>query len=145
MKKLLIALTLILSTTGFVNARDTYVRDIKALPIAAQSEIKKNFKANVSVIKVDKELGHISEYEVVLTDGTEITYDSKGNWKDVEVSPTKEVPAAYVPGAVADYVKKNHKGEKIVGIEKERKGYEVSLSNGVDIKFDTNGNFQKYD
>ncbi|MDE6300447.1 MAG: PepSY-like domain-containing protein [Muribaculaceae bacterium] len=145
MKKWLLATMILLAGAGIIQARDNYARDIKTLPAAAQAEIKNNFKAGVSVIKIDKDLGRISEYEVILTDGTEITYDSKGNWKDVEVAPNHEVPAVYVPAPVREYVKKSHKGTKIVGIEKERKGYEVTLSNGIDIKFSADGSFLKYD
>lgn len=122
-----------------------YSHDANILPQAAKSVIQKNFKAEVSVIKIDKTLGKINEYEVVLTDGSEITFDSKGNWKEVETSKKKSVPAGFVPKPVSDYVAKNHKGQKIVGIEIKHDGYEVDLSNGIDIKFDKSGNFVKYD
>jgi hypothetical protein len=42
-------------------------------------------------------------------------------------------------------VKKTHSGTRIVGIERERNGFEVTLNNGIDMKFDKNGNFLKYD
>lgn len=145
MKKLLTFIILVISATSLVTARDTYARDIKVLPAAAQSEINNNFKAGVSVIKIDKDLGRISEYEVVLNDGTQITFDSKGNWKDIEVAPNKEVPDKYIPAQVKNFVNKSHKGKKIVGIEKDRKEYEVTLSDGIEIKFSSKGDFIKYD
>lgn len=145
MKKLVIAILILLSSTGLAIARDTYARDIKVLPSAAQHELNNNFKGEVSLIKIDKDLGRISEYEVVLTDGAQVTFDSKGNWKDIEVAPGKEVPANYIPAPMKEFVKKSHKGAKIVGIEKDRKGYEVTLSNGIEIKFNTAGSFVKYD
>lgn len=124
---------------------DTYAHDDSVLPVAAKSVIKKNFKAGVSLVKIDKDFGMVSEYEVILTDGSEITFDSKGNWKDVETAANKAVPAGFIPKGVSDFVAKNHKGVKIVGIEKDRNGYEVQLANGIDIKFNKDGAFKKYD
>lgn len=66
-------------------------------------------------------------------------------WKDVETSADKSVPNEFVLQPIRDYVKKTHSGTKIVGIERERNGFEVTLNNGIDMKFDKNGNFLKYD
>ncbi len=126
-------------------ARDTYSHDINTLPAAAQTIVKNNFKAGVSHIKIDKDFGRVSEYDVVLTDGSEITFDSKGNWKDIEMRANASVPAALVPEAIKAYVKQNQKKVKITGIEKNRSGYEVELSNGVEMKFNSEGKFIRYD
>ena len=39
----------------------------------------------------------------------------------------------------------NQKGQRIVGVDKERHGYDIELSNGIDMKFDKDGNFLRYD
>ena len=145
MKKLLLILAMLVGIGVSTYARDNYAHDASVLPQAAKVTISKNFKANVSLVKIDKTLGQIKEYEVILTDGTEITFDSKGNWENVETSVKKSVPSGFIPKGVSDYVKKHHSGARIVGIEKERNGYEVELSNGIDMKFDKEGNFQRYD
>lgn len=145
MKKLLLILAVFVGVTTMASASDTYTRDVNVLPVAARTAIKSNFKAGVNHIKVDKEWNRVSEYDVVLTDGTEITFDKNGNWKEVEVSGTGSVPAAFVPAAIANYVKANHKNTRVVGIEKKRSGYEVELSNGVDMKFNSAGVFLRYD
>ena len=145
MKKFALLLLIIAWTIGIANAKDEYAHDGSVLPAAAQSSIKKNFKSSVSVVKIDKDFGRISEYEVTLTDGSEITFDRNGNWKEVETNIGKQVPAAYIPAGVRDYVAKNQKGAHVVGIEKERNGYEVNLSNGIDIKFDRQGKFIRFD
>lgn len=144
-KRLLIMLIAALSVVSASMANDKYGRDASVLPAAAQTVLSRNFKAAVSLVKIDKEFGRVSEYEVILSDGTEITFDSKGNWESVEVSRKGSVPAAFVPEAIAAYVKKNEKGQRIVGIEKKRGGYEVELANGLDLKFDSNGKFLRYD
>lgn len=145
MKKFLIALALFLGVSVAMQARDEYSRDINTLPQAAQTVLSKNFKAKMSLIKIDKTLGRIDDYEVILTDGTEVEFDSKGNWKKIETPNDKNVPSELLPKALTDYVSKNHKKAKIVGVEKERNKYEVELSNGIDMIFDLNGNFIKFD
>lgn len=127
------------------SARDTYAHSDAVLPEAARTTINNNFKAKVSVVKIDKTMGRVSDYEVVLTDGTEITFDRNGNWDNIETANTSSVPRAFVPQAISDYVAKNQPGARIVGLDRERSGYEVELSNGVDIKFDRQGQFQRYD
>lgn len=144
LKRLLIALAAVICISAAV-ARDTYARDASVLPKAAQTTLSQNFKARVSVVKIDKDFGRISDYEVILTDGTEITFDRNGNWENVEVGKNGTIPSAFIPSSIADYVRTNMSGQKIAGIEKERTGYDVELANGVDMKFDKNGNFVRYD
>lgn len=144
MKKLLLLLAVIVGVFS-ASARDNYSHDVKDLPIAAQTILKNNFKSDVSHIKIKKDWGQISEYDVVLSDGSEITFDSKGNWKDIEVRQSSSVPAKLVPDAISTYVKQNQKKAKITGIERKRSGYEVELSNGVEMKFNSDGKFLRYD
>ena len=144
MKRILLLLAVLIGACA-AYARDTYSRDITTLPAAAQTIVKNNFKAGVSHIKIDKEFGRVSEYDVILTDGSEITFDSKGNWKEIEMRANASVPSALVPAAINACVKQNQKKVKIIGIEKNRSGYEVELSNGVEMKFNSEGKFIRYD
>lgn len=145
MKKFLFVALIALLSTTVASARDKYTHDASVLPAVAQSVIKSNFKANVSLVKVDKDFGRVSEYEVILTDGTEIAFDRDGNVKEVETAETSSVPAAFIPQPITMYINKYHAKQRIVGFERERSGYEVTLSNGLDLKFDRNANFVKYD
>ena len=145
MKKFLLTLIAVFSITAIASARDIYSHDASVLPKAAQSTINKNFKAKVSVVKIDKDFGRISEYEAILTDGTEISFDRHGNWDNIETSASSSVPEALIPAPISTYVKKNYSGQKIVGIDKERNGYEVELTNGLDLKFNKQGEFLRYD
>lgn len=144
MKRLLLIMALLVGIFS-ASARNNYSHDVNILPIAAQTILKNNFKSGVSHIKIEKDWGKVSEYDVVLTDGSEITFDKNGNWKDVEVKVGNSVPSVFVPSAIQAYVKENQKKTKIVGIEKNRSGYEVELSNGVEMKFNSEGKFLRYD
>lgn len=145
MKKLLLALVMICGMAVGASAAKTYSHDASVLPANAARTLKENFKAQVSLVKVDKDFGRISEYEVILTDGTEITFKKDGTWENVETRKSGQVPSAFIPKNVAEYLKQNHRGARVVGIEKERSGYDVELSNGIDIKFNKQGMFERYD
>lgn len=144
-KKILIALIAVIGFSITAFAGDKYMHDASALPKGAQTTLSKNFKSKVSIVKIDKSIVGVSEYEVVMSDGSEVTFDKDGNWKEVEVNISKSVPSGFIPANISNYVKSNYKGKRIVGIEKTRGGYDIDLSNGVEMKFDKQGNFLKFD
>ena len=133
---LLCAILMALTLSFSAQARDKYSHDASSLPPAATVFLDKYFKAEVSLVKIDKSFGRVSEYEVILRDGTEVTFDGSGNWKEIETSVNSKVP---------DYVKSHQNKSVIIGIEKDRRGYDVTLANGVEIEFDSAGNFLRYD
>ncbi|MDE7461110.1 MAG: PepSY-like domain-containing protein [Paramuribaculum sp.] len=144
-RKILLSFAIILGITSIAQARDNFSRDASVLPKPAQTVIGNNFKSKVNLVKTEKTLGKVTEYEVIMTDGTEISFDRDGNWQSIEVGTSSSIPSFFILPAISDYVKKNESGQKIVGIEKERNGFEVELSNGIDMKFDKQGNFLRYD
>ena len=77
---------------------------------------------------------------MTLNDGTEIDFDRNNQWDNVDCH-TKAIPAALVPQAIANYVKTNYQALPITKIDKDAYGYEIELSNGMDLKFDTSGRF----
>ncbi|MDE7005137.1 MAG: PepSY-like domain-containing protein, partial [Alistipes sp.] len=46
------------------------------------------------------------------------------------------VPASVVPQAIREQVLKQFPKAVIEGIDRDRRGYDVELSNGLDLKFD---------
>lgn len=144
-KKLLLTLVGILGIFSVAMASDMVTRDDKALPASARSMLSRYFKAKVSLIKIDKDFGRVKDYEVILTDGTEVQFDRNGNWQEVEVGAKGAIPSSLYPTAIATYLKTNHKGQRVVGIKKSRSGYELELGNGVEMKFDSYGKFLRYE
>ena len=136
MKKILIALLLIICGAGAASAFiDSYVIDRKNLPEQAQQMLSEYFpKAKVSLIKVDRHLLKKTDYDVKLVNGTKIEFTNAGKWKSVDCK-TREVPEGLV-------VKKNFPDVKIVKIEKKSGGYEIGLSDGVELKFNLLGQFK---
>ena len=112
----------------------------QALPEAITAFLQKHFpNATVARVETDNVFGGV-ESDVTLSDGTEVDFDTKNEWEQVDCH-AKAVPAALVPNAIANYVKNNNKGMAIVKIDKKNVGYEIELSNGVDLRFDAKGKF----
>lgn len=144
MKKLLLAIILLLTGVTASVARDYVTTDVNVLPVAARTFLKNNFKKSVNHINVDKQTFGGTEYDVILNDGTEVEFDGDGRMKSVDCG-NNAVPSSVVPKAISDYVSRNYKGQKIVELEINKNNYEVQLRNGLELKFDRSGRFLKLD
>ena len=117
---------------------DDKIIPVDQLPATAKTFVKKYFpQATIEYATKDTEFMGTT-YEVRLSDGTEVDFDKKGNWDNVDCK-TKAVPASLVPAAIAQYVKAHYPNTVIVKIDKERGGYEIELSNDLDLKFNSKG------
>lgn len=145
MKKIMTFFSLILLVTQLAFAGDLITKDMSKLPAAAREVLTKHFpNAKVSHIKIDKDALKSPSYDVMLDNGTKVEFNGKGEWTEVDCQKSA-VPASVVPAAISKYITDNFKGEKIVKIEKDRKGNEIKLSNGTELKFDSMGKFIKLD
>ena len=145
MKKIIALMAIVMLAVGAACARDRVSRNVSDLPAAAQTMLTKYFpKTPVSHIKIDSEFLRGNDYDVVLVDGTEVDFDSKGNWKEIDCG-RNAVPAGLILKPISDYVKANFKGQQIVQIQVERTHYDVELSSGLDLRFDRSGRFQRID
>lgn len=116
----------------------------QALPAAITTFIKQSF-ANASIVGVETDYDHGGlEYDVYLSDGTKIDFDANHQWETIDCHG-KTVPAAFVPKAIATYVRSNYQNMPIVKIHKEHYGYEIELPNGLDLNFDRSGRFMGMD
>lgn len=146
MKKIfLLSVIALICSVQMACADDVVTRDETKLPEAARTFITQHFSdAKISYIKIDSEFLKGKKYEVVLTNGTEIDFNSNGEWKEVD-SKRNEIPAALIPAYAKDYIANNFSNQYITKIEKDHKGLEVELTNDLTVKFDKNGNFRKLD
>ncbi len=105
------------------------------LPAASRQFIETHFSgAEVSYAKVDEEWMD-KDYKVVFADGATVEFSKDGAWKEVDCK-NRAVPAGIVPARIREYVANNFPGRNVTAIEQGRRGYEVELDNGIDLKFD---------
>lgn len=145
MKKLAALLVCVFVGMGFAGARTTVSRNANDLPAKARTMLADNFgKTGINHIKIEHKTLGGREYDVILNDGTEVEFNSDGEWTEVDCG-SKAVPAKLVLPDIARYVKKNYPSSSIVQIEVERNSYKIELSNGIDLKFGRDGRFLKID
>jgi len=115
----------------------------QSLPQAITAFVKQKFP-NATIVGVEPDYDNGGqEFDVYLSDGTQIDFDANNQWDQVE--SMKGVPAFFVPQAIATYVKSNYQGMAITKINKEYYGYEIELANGLDLIFDRSGRLMGMD
>lgn len=119
---------------------DKVTNNINELPQVSRTFLNNYFNGNkVSHIKIDKDLFLIDSYDVILTDGTSVEFNRDGEWKEVK-SFQQNIPDTLIPVEIRQYVSQNYPGQKIMTVERGKRKVSVDLANGLELKFDLNGN-----
>ncbi len=136
MKKTLLLIAAAILLTGLTALADSHrTIDYKQLPAAARTLIADHFgDARVGYVETENSLFD-REYKVLFTDGSTIEFDKNGNWTEIDCKRGR-VPQRLVPQAIRDVIDTRFDGQGVVAIERDRRGYEVELENGVDLEFD---------
>ena len=143
MKKTFFAIVCLFALSSLFALADRPVDKI-LLPLHAKEFLIKHFpQVEVSYAKQDNDWFE-RDYTVVLTNGDKLEFTSKGEWKEIDCEHN-QVPEAIIPVAIRKYVNENQKGQRIVEIKKERRHYEVKLSNKLELEFSLDGKLLRYD
>lgn len=119
--------------------------DWDELPQKAQTFLKTNFtKEKAQQILKETEDYLETIYQVTFQGKLKIKFDKNGNWKEVD-GHRKPIPTRFIPEKILTYIKKSFPNNEVVKIEKEKKKYEVEISNGLELEFDRDGNFLRID
>lgn len=111
------------------------------LPTQAK-EFLNNYFPGDRTVKIERDGKHsYSSYDVVLSSGYEVEFDAAGLWTDVDAPNQKAVPDGIVPEAIKKYVTDTFPAYLINEISRDSNGYEVELTNGLDLHFDRDGIF----
>ncbi|MGB7529219.1 MULTISPECIES: PepSY-like domain-containing protein [Sphingobacterium] len=148
MKKLILAFTILFSIATLTMScdKETVVTEDQ-LPSTASQFLNQHFN-NVKILSIVEEKEGLSgkEYDVLLDNGIEIKFDKNGEWLDIDAkADTTSLPESLIPASINSYVKQNYANAGINSIEKEKHGYDVELTNGLDLVFDKDGKFVRID
>ncbi|MBE6276498.1 MAG: hypothetical protein E7096_09210 [Bacteroides sp.] len=143
MKKFVLLLVTLVSFSFTSMADDDKPIRVSEMPRQAQKFIETHFKGQtVALAKMETDFMSKS-YDVIFTNGDKLEFDKKGHWTKVDCEHS-QVPTAVLPVAIQKYIGQHYGRSKVKQIElTDRKGYEVELSNGVELKF--NKKFQVID
>lgn len=146
MKKLLFVFTLLAASFTFIACSDDddeKTIGMNELPTNAKSFLETHFPGQ-EANRVEKDN---DGYDVYLKNGFSIDFTLDGEWDDVDGN-TQDLPQSIIdllPAKIAEYIQTNYLDETIREINKEKFGFEVDLSNRVELEFDSEGNFLRVD
>lgn len=104
------------------------------LPAEARTFIENHFAGEeVSHATLDRDVISV-DYNVTLASGTKLEFNSRGEWKEVDVR-NGNVPEALVPQAIAEYIAKNYPNKAITEIKRNHTYTEVTLKGGLELTF----------
>ena len=108
------------------------------LPQAAQTLLKQYFADKVPlIVTMDW-----NDYTVMYDSGEKVEFDKQGNWKDFDCR-TSHVPSALIPEQIKTHIRATFPGTTIIKLDRNRRGYEVKLNNGLEVEY--NRTFQVID
>ena len=135
MKKLVLLWVVLFSFQAIARADEDKPIKVNRLPEKAQQFIKQYFAgSDVAMAKVESDWLD-KAYTVIFTNGDKVEFDKNGAWEEVNCK-FSSVPVKVIPAAILNYVNANHPGERILKIERDKKNYEVKLSNKWELTFD---------
>lgn len=127
----------------FVSCSDDLDEKIRfeELPREAQLFVENHYKG-VKVTSTHRDgKSKYADFDVRLSNGTEIEFDHLGVWKDVDAAPRDVIPSGIAPSNVENYVNSAYPGDGINEISRVAVGYEVELVSGLDLVFGSDGAF----
>ena len=119
----------------YISADNDRPISVSELPEKAQQFIRQHFpNEKVSFAKMERELFDTT-YEVIFTSSSKVEFLKNGDWKEVDCKYST-VPAAIIPQQIAQYVSQYYPDTSVVQIDRDKRDYEVKLTNGLELTFD---------
>ncbi|EHU8930548.1 PepSY-like domain-containing protein [Campylobacter coli] len=111
------------------------------LPSISKEFLKNNFQAPIGIVQRDKHA-----YEVYLSDGTELEFESDGSWKEIE-SKVFPFDLNFLPPNLTNIIQNKFPNTKAREIERKINYYKIKLTNNIEVHIDFNGTilYTEYD
>lgn len=132
MKRIKAILLLVAMMVVSFNAKADHdqVITFSQMPEAAQAFHKQFFADKVPlVVTVDWD-----DYTIRYESGEKVEFDKQGNWKEIDCRSTI-VPIELIPEQIKANINATFPGSKILKIDRNRRGYEVKLNNGLEVEY----------
>ena len=103
------------------------------LPSKSREFLQSHFDAKIGLVQRDEK-----SYEVYLSDGTELEFDSAGAWRQIEA---KRKPLSYdiLSPQIAAVLRSEFKNMTMRELERKINHYKIKFHNGSEIIIDFNG------
>ena len=139
-KKLCAYTTILMLILFCLPANAQKITDItyRELPSKSQSFIKKYFPRQIVENAFISRVTVYPTYNVVMRNRTEIIFDNKGEWKEID-GHGNGVPTNMLPKESRKTIKKRYKNIGTLRIYREAGDYNVTLTNNTELRFDRKG------
>lgn len=145
MKRILaFSLALLASASLSLQAAADRIIQYTQLPKPAQTFLEKYFKAQTATRIAEDFDDREAIYEVTLSDGVEIDFNSQGQWKKVDGDRTP-IPTAFIPAQIMQDLQRRRPGDQVIEVEHNRRGYKLELSSGIEAHYTNQLRFSHYD
>ncbi len=112
--------------------------EVVQFPQAIQTYIANQYADNAIISVQLKEDG----YEVMLNDGTELTFDLNGVFVSADVADEMDLTTADIPATVMAFINSNYPSETIDKVQQKSNGtYEVRFESDMDLIFSSQWQF----
>ena len=146
MKKLIRQSGIILVVLCFTSAAYGMIDREELVPY---EKLPKQIKDFVSTHFPDNKVAYAEKdwdgYDVILDDGTDLEFTTKGQWTEIQMrhGEMPESVLKLLPATLLNYLKQNYPEKKIKEIVNKPYGYEIELfqMHDLELKFDKNGKF----
>ncbi|MDR1006848.1 MAG: PepSY-like domain-containing protein [Bacteroidales bacterium] len=151
MKKLnlLIVLSTVAILALFSSCESSKPVTFAQLPAKSQTFLTTHFGNDVAnnITMIVKETDDLTVTWNVYGNGWTADFKRKGDWDDVDcmMSPVPNTVLALIPQTIINYCNTMFPNTFINEVNKEFFGYEIGLSNGLDIEFKNSGAIREID
>lgn len=134
MKKIVLLAIGIFAAAVMASSREVPVT-FDQLPSAAKTFVTENFPGETVTMAL-KDVHGRAEYDVRLSDGTELEFTHSGALK--KISSRAGISEQLIPDGIRRYVSAHFPGAGYREYEVGKRTYEVKISNGMELKFNRN-------
>ena len=135
MKRILVIVISLMAIVCISKADNKPVK-FEKLPAAAQKFVKENFADNTVVLVTKDDDIVAPDYEVTLDNATVLQFSNTGALEKIEAYKAG-VPQYLIPKKIQEYVSATYPEVFYREYEIERGRYEVKLSNGLELTFNS--------
>ena len=128
--KAILLLVAMMATSFIAKADHDQVITFDQMPEAAQAFHKQYFAGKVPlVVTVDWD-----DYTIRYESGEKVEFDKQGSWKEIDCRAS-QVPVELIPEEIKANIQATFPGAIILKIDRNRRGYEVKLNNGLEVEY----------
>jgi hypothetical protein len=140
LKSSLVAIAL---TVSLISCAKDEVIPVSELPAEMKAYISTHFPSN-TILQVVKDVDGLTKtYDVLLSERISLEFNRQKEIIDIDSEIA--LPNSVIPEQIRQYVTANYPSNVITDWELDDRNQQVQLNNGLDLKFNMNGDFLRID